>query len=471
MNDRFRCSEVMVSRMWADKAARLWVGAFLGIYSLLLISTELAAQERGAVWTLDRLAAAAISGNAGLAATRGSILVEKEGVAAARGQYFPKVDAVGKLEVFPRRQRLLIQRHGFRKSNNPFETGIVNYGLEVRLPLYTSGRIENSVSLARARVEAARARFEQTRSQLLFNVASAYYTTLRLQRVVIAQKATLRSLGESLRTGRLQSGVGRISPVALVRLRTRASQARRDLAATRAALGEAIELLKLLADLPAERPIRIAGKLYPQRYGFDPRNLRARAVASRPDLAKLREDVRAQMSAVKIAAGEFGPNVNLKARYRGATGIADGITKDAGGFIVELRIPLYDGVLLAGKRKAAAQLRVLELRLRSAERRALFEVQRAILAYHSSGIKINAARRAVGQGVIAIRAERSRFAEGRGTSNDLLLAEDAYLRARMQLAAALAERQIAVAALKFATGEDPVAVKAPTQRKRIRKNK
>lgn len=471
MNDRFRCGEVMDSRVWADNAARLWAGVFLGICSLLLFSTELSAQERGAVWTLERLAAAAVSGNAGLAATRVSIVVEKEGVAAARGQYFPKVDAVGTLEVFPRRQRLLIPRHGFRKSNNPFETGIVNYGLEVRLPLYTSGRIENGVSLARARVKAARARFEQTRAQLLFNVASAYFTTLRLQRVVIAQMATLRSLGETLRTGRLQSRVGRIAPVALVRVRTRASQARRELAAARAALGEAIELLKLLAALPAERAIRIAGKLYPQRYGFDPRDLRARAGTSRPDLVKLREDVRAQMSAVKIAAGEFGPNVNLKARYRGATGIADGITKDAGGFVVELRIPLYDGVLLAGKRKAAAQLRVLELRLRSAERRALFEVQRAILVYHSSGIKINAARRAVGQGVIAIRAERRRFAEGRGTSNDLLLAEDAYLRARTQLAAALAERQIAVAALKFAIGEDPVAITAPTQRKRVRKNK
>ena len=54
--------------------------------------------------------------------------------------------------------------------------------------------------------------------------------------------------------------------------------------------------------------------------------------------------------------------------------------------------------------------------------------------------------------------EREKFTQGRGTSNDLLIAEETLLRARTQLAIALADSQIAKAALKLAAGETPVPV-------------
>ncbi len=60
----------------------------------------------------------------------------------------------------------------------------------------------------------------------------------------------------------------------------------------------------------------------------------------------------------------------------------------------------------------------------------------------------------------SLRGEREKFGQGRGTSNDLLLAEQALLRSRTELAAAVADSQIALAALKLAVGEDPVSATA-----------
>jgi outer membrane protein len=126
---------------------------------------------------------------------------------------------------------------------------------------------------------------------------------------------------------------------------------------------------------------------------------------------------------------------------------------------VEFRIPLYEGgVLRARKRKALIQLRETEQRLQAAERGALGELERAVLDLKASEPRIQAARRAVQLAEESLRVEREKFAQGRGTSNDLLLAEEALLRARTELAVALADSQIALAALKFATGEDPVSV-------------
>ena len=70
----------------------------------------------------------------------------------------------------------------------------------------------------------------------------------------------------------------------------------------------------------------------------------------------------------------------------------------------------------------------------------------------------DAARRAVDQADESLRVEREKFAEGRGTSNDLLLSDEALLRARTELATALSDSQIALAALRFSVGEEPVPV-------------
>ena len=97
------------------------------------------AQELSEAWTLEDLVEVAVDRNPGLAAARMATSAVEEDIVAARGERMPRLDAVGKGEYFPRRERLLIFRHGFRRDDNPFEDAILNYGLEVRLPLYTSG--------------------------------------------------------------------------------------------------------------------------------------------------------------------------------------------------------------------------------------------------------------------------------------------------------------------------------------------
>jgi len=414
-------------------------------------------------WTLDELVGVALDRNPNLAATRTQIVAATEDVATARGALLPRLDAVGRGEFFPRRERLLIFRHGFRRDDNPFETAILNYGLEVTLPLYTGGRLEHGVSLDKARVDAARSRVRLTRNELIFNVASAYYTGLRLQQVIAAQEAVLASLEEALRIAELQRQVGRIAPIDLLRIQTRESQAERDLVGARNAYEQTIEVLKELINVPTEVAVDVAGVLTPAPTNADLGTMRERAVKRRPDLIALRHEVRALREEVGIAAARLGPSLDVKASYRGVTGVDDGITRDDAILGLEFRIPLYaGGVLRSQKRKALIQLKEKELRLQAAERRALAELERAALKLKAAGPRIAAAQRAVDQGQESLRVEREKFGQGRGTSNDLLLAEEALLLARTQLAAALADNQIARAALRFAVGEDPVAVTPDT---------
>ena len=429
-----------------------------------IVTTDggLAAGTAGDEWTLEELVAVALDRNANLSAAQSTSDAAREGIAVARGERMPRLDAVGLGELFPRRERLLIFRHGFRKEENPFEHGIVNYGLEFTLPLYTSGRVEHGIKLAAAQAEAARFRVDVTRNVLIFNIASTYYTALRLKDVISAQEAALASLQESLRVAELQREVGRIAPLDMLRIVTRESEAEGELVGARTAYDQAIELLKELIAVPPEVFIDVTGELIQASVSAVPvESLRQRALDDRPDLVALRHEVRARREAVRVTESRFRPTVDLKANYRGVTGIDDGTTRDDGAVFLRLRIPLYEGgVLRATRRQDLAKLRTAEFNLQDAERRALTDIQRAVLDLNAAGPRIEAARRAVQQAEEGLRIEREKFAQGRGTSNDLLLAEEALLRARTKLAAFLSDSQIALAELKLAIGEDAVTLSA-----------
>ena len=428
------------------------------LIALCLSGETPAAQDDQSNWTLEELVGVALDRNLGLAVSKAGIDITNEGVNAARGERRPRLDAVGRGEYFPRRERLLIFRHGFRRDDNPFETAIVNYGLEVTLPLYTSGRIEHGIALAEAQAEVSRSRVRLTRNQLIFNVASAYYTALRVQQVIGAQEAALSSLKESLRIAELQLEVGRIARLDKLRIETSTSQAERDLAGARNAYKQTLEVLKELINVPTEVAIDVTGQLVKAPTAGQSEFFREQALTQRPDLMALRQEVDARREAVGIAVSRLGPSLDLKAGYRGVTGIDDGTTRDDATLYLQFRLPLYEGgVFRAQRSKALAQLRQAKLRLRDAERRALAEVARAVLDLQTADPRSKAAARAVEQAEESLRIERENFAQGRGTSNDLLLAERALLGSRMERAAVLSDSQIAQAALNLAVGNDPVA--------------
>ena len=441
---------------------RRWFLLVLACASAAFTASAAPAQGGPNRFDLAALIRIAMENNLSLAADQAAIAASTEGVAAARGARLPHVDAVGLAEVFPRRERLLLFRHGFRGNDNPFENVIANYGMELTLPLYTSGRIEHGISLAEARVEVQRSRSQLSRQQLVFNVTSAYYTGLRLKEVVTAQNAVLASLEEALRVGELQQKVGRLAPLDLLRLKTRVAQGQRDLAGAHNQYEQALEVVRELVFLPPEEAIVIKGSLRAADTTTSAPASREQALAMRPDLQKLRHEVNARREAIGIAGAALGPSVHLKASYRGVTGIDNGVTKDDGALLLQFRVPIFDGgVLDARKRKALAELNEAQLRLRAAERRAFSDVDRSILDLRAAGPRITAARLAVAQGEESLRVERKKFAQGRGTSNDLLLAEEALLRARTELALALADSQIAAARLRLATGNNPGSDPAP----------
>ncbi len=439
------------------KLFRMLIGACV-LPGFVAAAVPVAAEsEKDATWTLPRLIRHALDNNKGLAAARLGTDVAREDVEIAKGQRLPGVDAVSYFQHFPIRSRLLLERHGKRPSN-PFQESIITYGLRATLPLYTGGRIQREIAISEAAVAASRSRAELTRQELIFNVISAFYTYLRVREVIAANEALVRSVEESRRIAAQRVRLGRAAPLDVLRLEARLSAVESQLTAARSDLDRTAETLKALLALPSETALEAAGELTPDETPWSRVAARNSALSKRPDLLALRREVDAQRERIGVAVARAGPTVDASVFYGAATG-EDATSNDA-KFRLNFRLPLYSGgVLSAKQRREEARLRALEAKLEAVERRALAEVERAAIELSSTKARLDAGRRAVAQAEEALRVESQKFREGRGTSNDLLLAEEVLVRARTELAAAVSDSRIAFAALQFASGE----LDAPTE--------
>lgn len=408
--------------------------------------------QTGTAMDLNQLVRYAVSANKGLTAARIAVTAAEEDIHIARGRARPRVDAFSTLEHFPIRDKLLIPRAGQSQTVDPFEETILNYGVQITLPLYTGGRLKKEEDLARAQREATSSRGDLTQQELIFNVTSTYYTYLLVKEVIAAEEAAVRSLRDSLRIEQARVDVGRAVPADMLRIETRLSRAGSTLADDRNRLDSTLEVLKAYLALPPEFRLEPVGTLTPFKFDVNsPESLRNKALTMRPDLAALRHEVESQRLAIDVAAANFGPTVDLTAQYGLAT---SSVTRSDAALMLLLRIPLYSGdVLQAQKRKAVARWSELTMRLAAAERQALAEVEKARLELSSTKARIEASSTAIKQAQESLRVEREKFAAARGTSNDLLLAEEALLAAKTQYASAVADSRRAFAALQLATGE------------------
>jgi len=389
----------------------------------------------------------------GLEAARLFNDVAREDVSVAEGKQLPRLDVVSGVQAFPLNERLLIERHGFRPQNNPFEDVILNYGLRATMPLYTGGRIEKQIALAEAAAAASRARTNVTQQGLIFNVISGYYTYLRLDSVIEAGEGLVRSVKESRRIAQKRLDSGRAAPLDVLRLDARLSSAESQLRVARNGLERTVATLTALLALPPGTSLAVAGELSPAQAPWDAETARQKALSGRPDLVALRREVDAQRRRVGIAKSRMLPSLDASAYYGGATGNSGTTTDDAKIFVF-FRYPLYSGgELSAAKRRESAKLMQIMARLDAAERNALAEVDQSLVELSSTGARLAAGRRTITQADEALRAERQKFNSGRGTSNDLLLAEESLLRARTEVAAITTDSQIARAALLLATGQ------------------
>jgi outer membrane protein TolC len=391
--------------------------------------------------TLGRLRAGERAAEAGVRAARAERLPEL----ALRGGYVRQSDVpevtVGGQTIFP---------------NFPD-----NYRarLGVSIPLFTGGRLKRGVESAELEQQASALDVGAGRGDLVYEVATAYWSLATLRRSEEVLGEGLRAYDAHLEDARNREAVGLAARNEVLAVQVERDRAELGLLEARRDVQIAEADLRRLLDLPDGARVETAEPLEaPSPAAADAALLASTAIEARPERAALVARVAAAEARVRGEKGARLPQVSASAGFDYANPNrlilppSEG-WKDTWDAAVSLSWTLFDsgrtGAAIARAQASADAAREL---LTDLERRIRLEVTQRVAQRRTAGARVDLSERSLESARENARVAGDRYRAGVIPSSELLDAEIALLRAGLERTSAQAELRLADAALQRATG-------------------
>ncbi len=334
------------------------------------------------------------------------------------------------------------------------ESNDVEALLTVRQPLYSGGRIADSVRAEETRIKAGRQQFRLVQAQVFRSVIGAYMDVLRDQDILAVRRADMTTLAREVAEVTAQYRLGaRVTrtDVAQAEAQRRQAVASRDdasarleasQAAFRAVVGEAPGDLVAPAVLPG-LPNTLRGALaLTEADGPAVLQSRLAARAANQDVSTTRAAYFPTISA-QGSVGYIGPAAPFRGR---------GYDREVTG-LVTLTQPLVTGGLIASEvRQAKDHAEAFDQAADTARRQGM---QTVVTAWSQVQRGLDATRANIAQvrsATVALYGTQLEYGDGLRSTLDVLIADQTLRAAQISLAESRHDTIVAEAALLAATG-------------------
>lgn len=397
------------------------------------------------------LAAVALDGAAAAARTR-----------AAQAASYPRVAVEGGYTYIGDDLRLTAAR--YNGELGAFGSQILNADVVLRMPIATGGRLVAELTAAELLEAASGQRLTRSRSDLVFNVSSLYYTQLAQARLVAALASTRDALAGQLERVHALVAQRKAAQVDALRVDVKlADMGQRLLREQNVQDVLRRTLLNTLGQPDYLHTLVLQDTLtLPKLPAQTSSALVADALTRRADLLAAQTEIAAQTARVDAARSGTAASVNLVAAVGGRSlhGISQqppGIdSRDTSARIgVLLELPLFDAgrtdarVAEESAKLAAAQARLDKLRLQ-----VRLEVETAYASLRSSLERVGSSTQLTRLANENLAIEQEKYVLTRGTVFDVLDAQAALTDAQATHIRALADANIAAAQLAWASAQN-----------------
>ena len=409
------------------------------------IAALLATTPMASAWaeTLQDALAAAYLTNPQLTGQRAIVRQLDEGVAQAAAAGRPSVSGtVGYNQNFK----------GLGNFNS--EGRGINASADLNLPLFTGGRVRNSVRAAEGRVQAGRQDLRAVENQVFVDVVSAYMDVLRDQSVVELNQNQVRVLEEQLRASRDRFEVGDLTRTDVAQSEARLATARANLTAAvgqltfsreayRRVVGNAPGSLAPPPALPAlpgtaEQAVDLAVSNNPAV-----RAARLAETATRYDVGAARAG-RLPTVAARTGVGYSNALGTIEESVNAPPGVNldDTDTSQTAG--IDVSVPLYQSGAVASRIRQAQARRSQALeQVVETERAVVANARNAFEGVQTSRAVIQSAQVAVQANELALEGTRQENLVGSRNILDVLNAEQELLNSRVALVRAQRDEYVA----------------------------
>ncbi|HEU4566008.1 MAG TPA: TolC family protein [Gemmatimonadaceae bacterium] len=369
-----------------------------------------------------------------------------------------------------------------------------NTNLNISQTLFQGGREISAIRAARRVREAARLDATETRAQVALDVQRAYLQVLFARRMVEISSSGLRLADERLRQVEQFQNAGRAARYDVLRARVERANYEPTVIQATSDFDLALIELKRLANVPADRPVRLTSSI-------DTTTVNALLAAARdsslepverPSLRAARLTAEARHLGVSVARADMLPTISVffQTGYQAfppsgfptrwgevavvpcapdAPAGCRPTTQQNGGWFsdrsvgVQVSWPLFDGLRTKGNMDLArAQARLADLALQQEREAVSVEVARARADLARARSLFEARRQNAGEADEAFRLASLRFSRGLGTQLETSDAQLALLTAQTNEARAFYDLYLATAELARALGRPvPLPTRGP----------
>ncbi|HZT74495.1 MAG TPA: TolC family protein [Terriglobales bacterium] len=306
---------------------------------------------------------------------------------------------------------------------------------------------------ARAKENAARHTYQQTRNLVVLAVANQYLLTVSDGARVAAAQAQLATAAQARQQAEDMHRAGTVSGLDVVRAQVEEDRQRQNLIVQQNNLAQQQLTLARAIGLPLGQRFVVAAHIaYAPPPAMTEAGALAEAMASRPDFRAAQELVRAAQLALAAARGQRWPAVNFNADY-GTIGQA--ITENHPTFTLagSIEVPVFAGGRIHGEALAAAA-RLREAEDQAADLRARIgqQVRTALLNINAANAQVQVAEHARGLARQELTLARDRFRAGVASNLEEVQAEQEVAVAEENYIASLYAYDAAKASLAAALG-------------------
>jgi len=381
--------------------------------------------------------------------------------ASAVAARLPRLSIEGAYNRYDPDLRLTAAR--FNGELGAFGDNVQTTDLVLRLPLFTGGRLVAEVRAAELLEASADQRLARSRSDLIYNVASLYFSVLAQQRLIASLELSTQALAAHLDQVQALIAARKAAAVEALRSEVKLADIRQRWLREQNILAiQWQSLLNLLGAGTAAARFSLVDALVPPAVEEASVDVLVEAAhRQRPDVIATRNELDAQAARLDAARAGHWPTVNLIGAIGNRSmnnpaqlpsGISDNDRVSRIGITVE--IPIFEGGRIAARiDEEKAKFNAQRERLDKLLLQVRLDVTGAGANLASALERLKSTEKAVALASKVTEIEREKYALGRGTQLDVLDAQNALLDAETNHIRALADANTSKAQLRWAKGE------------------
>ena len=328
--------------------------------------------------------------------------------------------------------------------------------------LYAGGGVRSAVKSSQLARDAAVLDLQSAINDALLQVRTAFYSVLLAREKINVQEKNLELLGSQLKTTTDRFDAGTVSSFEKLRAEVALANAKVPLITAKNDYRLAIESLRQALGFTTNKDEAVrkipnfVGTLDYTPVNFDLQAAFDAAHANRPDLQRLAKLSSAREESIVAARSNYYPTVSAFGGWQLRKGATNDFGDSKDGWLVGVQSQwnIFDGRATAGRvSQARSALEQTRLTFTEAQLAAEVEVRRAFSSWQQATELADASKKVVEQAEESVRLANARYNAGTGTQLDVLSAQVDLTTARTNQIQAYFNYNVAVAALRKATGQ------------------